>query len=133
MNAGYVPALAALAGSAIGGLTSFVSSWSIQRSQTKIQLASEIKAKRESLYGQFIEHASSLYADALQNQQEKVANLAVLYTMINQMRLYSSPEVVEEAEKVIQIIVNTYLAPNKTFQDLREVMTNTTLLKSVNL
>jgi hypothetical protein len=62
-------------------------------------------------------------ASKLRKSQEKVANLAVLYTMINQMRLYSSPEVVEEAEKVIQIIVNTYLAPNKTFQDSREVMT----------
>jgi hypothetical protein len=39
------------------------------------------------------------------------------------MRILSSPKVVESAETVARRIIDTYLVPNKTFLELRE-MTN---------
>jgi hypothetical protein len=122
MNVAYISALAALVGSAIRGLTSFATSWSTLRVQSRAQHTSEVKTKREALYGQFIDEASQLYADALQHQQEKVSNLVVLHTIINRMRLHSPPQIIKAADKVVQVIVDTYLAPNKTFPELRDMM-----------
>ena len=38
------------------------------------------------------------------------------------MRALSSPKVVESAEQVNQTILDTYLVPNKTFPQLREMI-----------
>ena len=65
MDAAYVSAFAALAGAAIGGLTSFATSWLIQRAQARMQQLAHKLTRREELYKDFIEEASRLYADSL--------------------------------------------------------------------
>jgi len=40
------------------------------------------------------------------------------------MRLLSSSTTVQNAENVTRMIVNTYLAPNKTFPELRDLVNN---------
>ena len=42
--------------------------------------------------------------------------------MVSRMRVLSSPEVVENADMVVRIIIETYLAPNKTFNDVTEIL-----------
>src|SRR5262249_41206805 len=46
MEAAYISALAALAGSAIGGLTSFASSWTTQQAQARAERVANEKDKR---------------------------------------------------------------------------------------
>jgi uncharacterized membrane protein (UPF0136 family) len=46
-----------------------------------------------------------------------------LYVKVGRMRILSSPKVVESAELAARRMVDTYLVPNKTFLELRE-MTN---------
>lgn len=58
MDAAYISALAALAGSAVGGLTSFATARSTQHTQARAQRLAESRTKREALYGQFIDEAS---------------------------------------------------------------------------
>jgi hypothetical protein len=41
---------------------------------------------------------------------------------MNRMRVLSRSDVVENADAVVQTIVKTYFAPNKTFPELRELM-----------
>src|ERR1700759_674880 len=65
MNAAYVSAFAALAGSLIGGLTIFAAAWVTQRQQANVQWLLQEKTRRQELYQQFIEEASKLYVDAL--------------------------------------------------------------------
>jgi len=65
MDAAYVSAFAALGGSVIGGVTSFAAAWITQRQQANVQLLLQEKARRQELYKQFIEEASTLYIDAL--------------------------------------------------------------------
>ena len=65
MNAGYISAFAALAGSLIGGLTTFAAAWVTQRQQANVQWLLQEKTRRQELYQQFIEEASKLYVDAL--------------------------------------------------------------------
>ena len=122
MNAGYLPALAALAGSAIGGLTSVASAWLTQHHQDRANRLSGEKARRQKLYKQFIDAASTLYADALAHDQAEVSALVDVYALISRMRVVSSSAVIEKADAVVHLIVDTYFTPNKTFPEFRELM-----------
>ena len=124
MNATYLPALAALAGSAIGGLTSLGAAWFTQRHQDRAKRISGDKARRQKLYKQFIDEASRLYADALVHDNAEVSALVSVYALISRMRVLSSSAVVESAEAVVRMIVDTYFAPNKTFPELRNLMSS---------
>jgi hypothetical protein len=127
MNSVYLPALAALAGSAIGGLTSFASAWPSQDRQHEATRLLQEKSRRQKLYKQFIDEASKLYADALVHDRSKVASLVSVYALIARMRVLSSPDVVEQAEAVVGMIVETYFEPNKTFPELRELIRSRTM------
>jgi hypothetical protein len=127
MNSAYLPAFAALAGSAIGGLTSFASAWLTQDRQHEAARLLQDKSRRQKLYKQFLDEASKLYADALVHDHAEVANLVSVYALIGRMRVLSSPAVVEKAEAVMEIIVDTYFAPNKTFPELRELIRSHTM------
>lgn len=122
MNSTYLPALAALAGSALGGLTSLGSAWLTQYHQDRANRLSRQKTRREKLYKQFIDEASRLYADALVHDKAEVSALVSVYALIGRMRVVSSSAVVEKAEAVIRMIADTYFAPNKTFPEVRELM-----------
>jgi hypothetical protein len=65
MNPAYISAVAALAGSIIGGLTSLVTSWLTQRTQARAGELTRNRRRREKLYERFIDEASRLYIDAL--------------------------------------------------------------------
>jgi hypothetical protein len=124
MNPAYLPAIAALAGSAVGGLTSLVAAWLTQHHQARARQLSRNKARRQKLYAQFIDEASKLYADALVHDEAGVLALFGLYALISRMRVLSSSTVIANAEAVARIIVETYVAPNKTFPELRELLNN---------
>src|SRR5215468_11316222 len=115
MEPAYLSAFAALAGSTIGGLTSLTASWLTQYVQFRAQQRASDLSRREDLYKNFIEEASRLYADAFAHDEAEVANLVNLYALVSRMRVLSSPAVVESADKVVRTIIETYLAPNRTF------------------
>ena len=91
MNAGYISAFAALAGSLIGGLTTFAAAWVTQRQQANVQWLLQEKTRRQELYQQFIEEASKLYVDALIHDQAEIPPLVSLYASVNKMRVVSDP------------------------------------------
>ena len=114
------PALAALAGSTIGGLTTLAVTWIAQRTQLRASVAAHDQTTRHSLYKLFIEEASKLYGDALVSNTLEVPMLVGAYALISRMRVMSSVETVQTAEAVLRRIVNLYSLPNKTVADLRE-------------
>jgi len=124
MDAAYLSAFAALAGSAIGGFTSLAASWLSQHVQFTSQQRAVNRSRREELYKNFIEEASRLYADAFAHDKAEVSNLVNLYALVSRMRVQSSPMVVENADKVVRAIIATYLAPNRTFRDVMIVLDN---------
>ena len=101
MNAAYASAIAALAGSVIGGLTSFAAAWVTQRQQANVQWLLQEKTRRQELYQQFIEDASKLYLDALLHDQVAIPSLVGLYASMNKIKIVSSPGVTEGADKII--------------------------------
>ena len=122
MNPASLSALSALSGSAVGGLTSFFSSWLGQSGQLRSQLFLNDKGRRQELYREFVDEASKSYIDSLTRDTPDLTRLVALYALISRMRVLSSPKVIEEAEKVGQLIVRSYPEPNKTFADLRAMV-----------
>jgi hypothetical protein len=118
MNPAYITAFAALAGSVIGGFTSFASTWLTQTKQARVGALTGDKKRRQKLYREFIDEASRLFAQALEHDKAQVADLVRIYAMINRMRLWSSPPVIDAAEKLVRLVIDTYLEPNKTFVEL---------------
>jgi hypothetical protein len=127
MNASVISAFAALAGATIGGLTSVLASWLSQHVQAKAQWLAQDKLRRQKLYQEFIEAASKCNIHALQHDEPDIPTLVELYVKVGRMRILSSPKVVESAEFVARRIVDTYLIPNKTFLELREMTNNGSL------
>jgi len=122
MEPATISALAALAGAAIGGVTSFAATWLTQRTQARVQELTHSLTVREQLYKAFIKEASKLYADALVHEISDISNLVGLYAMISEMRVISARNTVEGADKVARLIVNTYRSPNKSLPELEDMV-----------
>jgi hypothetical protein len=121
VDSSIITALAALAGAAVGGLTSVLASWLTQRTQVRAQWIAQEKLRRQDLYKDFIEDASKCYVHALQHNNADVPSLVGLYTRIGRMRVLSAPEVITCAEQIAHKILDTYLQPDKGFVELREM------------
>jgi hypothetical protein len=119
MEAAYISAFAALAGTAIGGLTSFGTSWTTQQAQARAQRLAAERDSRAALFGRFLDEAAKFYADALQSRRDDMSGLINIYALTNRIRLMSTERVVESADTVCPIIVDTYLAPNMTLEEMR--------------
>ncbi len=117
----YISALMGLAGIAIGSLTSFATTWMTQRSQVKEKHREGEVAKREKLFSDFITEATRLYGDAVSHQKDDVSDLVLLYALVAHMRLISSRPVVDAAELAMERIVETYLTPNGSLSELRDL------------
>jgi hypothetical protein len=122
MNASVLSALAALVGAAIGGLTSVLASWVITRTQARTQWLQQNTLRRQDLYKEFIEQASQCHVHALQHDKADIAMLVRVYALIARMRVLSSPKVIESAERTGRTIIDTYLQPDKTFLELRDMV-----------
>jgi hypothetical protein len=71
------------------------------------------------LFGRFLDEAAKLYADALQNRRDDMSGLIGIYALTNRIRLVSTERVVESADAVCRVIVDAYLAPNMTLEEMR--------------
>ena len=123
MEASVTSALAALAGSAIGGLTSVTANWLNQKNQIRAQWLHHERNRRQILYRDFIDEASKCYIDALQHHEvdADIPSLVGLYAKLGRMRVLSSKPVVHCAEKIARKIMDTYLEPDKSFVELRDM------------
>ncbi|MGY8663791.1 hypothetical protein Q3C01_15665 [Bradyrhizobium sp. UFLA05-109] len=124
MDASIISALAALTGTAVGGLTSVIANWLNHRLQTRAQWLSHEKNRRQNLYREFIEQASASYIDALQHNKADIPNLVGLYAKIGRMRVLSSETVIGAADHIAKRILDIYLEPDKSFVELRDMANN---------
>jgi hypothetical protein len=122
MDASAITALAALMGAAIGGLTSVTASWLAQRRQARARWFAHEITRLEDLYKEFVEEASTCYVHALQHDEADIPGLVRLYAKLGRMRILSSPKVLDCAGRIERKILDTYLAPDKSFLELREMI-----------
>jgi len=127
MDAGYITALAALGGAALGGFTSFATSWTTQRVQMNAERAASSKSRRQKLYNAFIDDAAKMYGDALIHDKLELSGLIELHAIVSRMRVFSSAAVIENAISVVRVITETYSQPNKSPLEIEEMIENGTI------
>jgi hypothetical protein len=127
VDASIVSALAALTGAAVGSLTSGIANWLNHRSQVRAQWLHHEKNRRQILYRDFIEEASKCYIDALQHGEADIPGLVGLYAKLSRIRALSSKMVVYRAEEVARTILDTYLEPDRSFVELRDMAIDGTI------
>ncbi len=122
MNLAIISALSALAGSTIGAMSSFATTWLVQTSQIRSQHRGTEHTKRETLYAGFIAEAAKRMTDAMSHQAETPEVLVLMVASIGQMRLFSSTDVVAAAEQVARVVVESYIAPNRSLKELHDAL-----------
>ena len=122
MDPAYVSALAALAGSVVGGLTTGLVTWLNQRAQARAGHIAREMSRREDLFKDFIVAASKAYGEAILSTEPKIQDLVDLYAMVSRMRVLCSPETAACADKVMVTTIDTYFQPNKTIRELHEMV-----------
>jgi hypothetical protein len=127
VDASIISALAALTGAAVGGLTSGMAAWLNHRSQVRTAWILDEKSRRQILYRDFIAEAAKCYIDALQHDKADIPGLVGLYAKLSSMRAVSSKPVVRCADDVVRKILDTYLEPDKSFVELREMVIDGTI------
>jgi hypothetical protein len=128
MEVAVISAMAAIAGSSVGAITTFATTWLVQTSQLQSQRLGADLAKRERLYADFIAEAAKRMTDAMSHEAETPDVLVLLAASIGQMRLFSSSEVITAAEQVAHAIVDSHIAPNRNLKELREAFMDKTRL-----
>ncbi|HXQ69418.1 MAG TPA: hypothetical protein VN844_02985 [Pyrinomonadaceae bacterium] len=124
MDSGYITAFAALGGAALGGLTSFATSWTTLRIQMKSQRSASSKSKRQKLYKAFIDDTARIYGDALIHDKLGITGLIDLHALVSRMRIVSSGPVIETAVNVVKVITETYSQPNKSPEEIEAMISS---------
>jgi hypothetical protein len=122
MDVAYLSALAALAGSVVGGFTTGVSTWTSQRAQMRTALLAHKISQREDLFRDFIVAASKTYGEAIVSNEPQLPELVALYGVISRMRVLCSPRTVACADQVMIKTLDTFFKPNRTIRELHEAI-----------
>jgi hypothetical protein len=122
MDQAYISTFAALAGTVIGGLTSFLTAWVTQNAQARIQRIAAETAKRQDLYGNFMDELALLYSHALSSDQMDYAKLVKVFALRGRITLMATPAVIESADRAMKFVVDLYLGPKRTPQEVRAMM-----------
>ena len=122
MDTAILSATSALIGSLVGGISTLAASWLTLRGRVRAEALVQEAAKREALYAEFIIEASRRLTEAWSHQAESPEVVATLYAAIQRMRLTSSDEVIRVADQVIRLVIQAYATPDKTFDELRQLI-----------
>jgi hypothetical protein len=119
MNTATLSALAALGGSALGGITPLISNYLIQRGLTKRELLSRELADRQTLYAEFIQFSTKAYVNATTKQLDDAGDLIALYALVSRIRLFASEPVITAAEQLATRVTRRYGEAALTMEDLK--------------
>jgi hypothetical protein len=119
MDSTIITAIAAAAGSLVGGTASIITTWITQRTQTARAQIDAMLRDRESLYGEFITEASRLTAEALTHSLENPEPLVKLYGILGRIRLVAADPVLVAGEACVRQIVDLYSRANMTIEQIR--------------
>jgi hypothetical protein len=120
MDGAVISALAALGGSALGGVTPLVSNYLIQRGMTEREMLSRELASRQSLYSDFIQFGTRLYVSATTKDLDDADDLVALYALISRMRLFASEPVIDAAEQFAMQMTQRFGEASMSIEDLKK-------------
>lgn len=125
MDPGILSTLAALAGTVVGALSSLGSNWMTSRAQARAQRLAEERAKREDVYGRYMDVLSRLYAAALNSAGAvDYEKLTEAYALAGRISLRASDEVVAAGEKALRFVVDLAISHRRSPEEMRALMDN---------
>jgi hypothetical protein len=122
MDVAYISALSALAGTVIGGVTSGLTSWQVERARARVTQLTQDRSHREDLYKDFIDMASKVTADAAMHNEPSIPDVVALHALLNRIRILSSPHVFNCAEDTVNAATDLYFSPNKSLREVHELI-----------
>ena len=123
MDSSIIAAFSAILGTAVGGLTSFLTTFVNQRYAMRRDILAKDVANREQLYSEFLKEVDNLYFDSVNrtlDDTSQQASLITMYSLVGRIRMISSEAVLTSAEKVAEDIVESYKRPPMTFQEFQQ-------------
>jgi hypothetical protein len=122
MDAAILSTFSALAGTAIGAMSSLGSTYMTTQTQARAARLAAERAKREDLYGRYMDELARLYAGALNNVGVDYDRLTSAYALSGRIALYATPPVLESANRAMRVIVDIALGPKRTPEEVRVMM-----------
>jgi hypothetical protein len=113
-----ITGVTAVVGTLLGGLTSFATTYLTQGRLTHADRIFRELDRREDVYARFIELASELALDALENPLDDPKKLIGLSTLVGRVRLASSSLVLQAAEDAVDFLLETYERPAQNVHEL---------------
>ena len=124
MDSSIIAAVSALLGSAVGGLTTFATTFFNQRYGAHRDMLMKDVANREQLYSEFLKEVADLYKESLNRTLDELSaqpSLIMTYSLIGRIRMISSEPVLAAAEKVAEDIIEAYKRPSITFKEWQQL------------
>jgi hypothetical protein len=122
MDSGILATLSALAGTAIGALSSLGKTWMTTNAQARAARVAAERAKREDVYGRFMDELARLYASALNNVGIDYERLTTAYALSGRIALYASQPVADAADRAMRYVVDLALGPARSAEEMRAMM-----------
>jgi hypothetical protein len=122
MDSSIISTAAGLIGAIIGGLTSFMTSWVTQNVQARNQRLVAENARRQELYGAFMDELATLYASALRAETVNYGDLVKVFALRGRITLMASAPVVDAADGAMKFVVDLYLGPPRDAREMRAMM-----------
>ena len=122
MDGALLSTISALAGTAIGAVSSLGSTYLSTQAQTRAAKLAAERAKREELYAGFMDELARLYADALDDKGVNNERLTRAYALSGRIALYASDPVVDAAVHAMRYVVDLALGPKLSPEEVRELM-----------
>jgi hypothetical protein len=124
MDNSIIAALSAIAGSTVGGLSTFATTFLNQRYVTRREMLVKDVANREQLYSEFLKEVANLYVGSLNRTVDDLSEQAsaiAMYSLLGRIRMISGEAVLTAAEKVVEDIIESYKRPPMTFRELQQL------------
>ena len=122
MDSGLLATFSALAGTAIGAVSSLATTWMTTTSQARAARLAAERAKREEIYGRFMDELARLYANALKEVGVDYERLTTAYALSGRISLYASEPVAEAADRAMRYVVDLALGPVRSPEEVRVMM-----------
>ena len=111
-----IPAIAALGGTLIGGLITFLSSYILKKAEWEKETRIEQIKKREDLYSEYITECSRLLMTRIDTPLKSTSEMVLVSSLFARIRIYSTPPVEQAANNLMKEILST----NKAEEESKE-------------
>jgi hypothetical protein len=122
MDSSIIPALSAILGTAVGGLTTFATTFLNQRYATHREMLLKDAATRDQVYSEFFKEVTDLYINSLSRTVDDLAHQAsvvTMYSLVGRIRMISSEAVLKAAEKLAEDVFECYRRPPMTLEEFK--------------